>query len=92
MYVLDAEGHILAASGKAVPIEQAAPDASIAHVFPVPDLIARIKAGRTGILETKLQGLPIVLAFDDVAQWDWNVVAVADPAVLFKADPQSSKP
>jgi eukaryotic-like serine/threonine-protein kinase len=86
MYLLDAEGHILAASGNAIAIEKLAPDASVTQVFPVPELIARIKTGQTGILETRLEGKPVVIAYDDVAPWGWNVVAVADPALLFKAE------
>jgi hypothetical protein len=92
MFLLDAEGHILAASGDTVPLEHAAADASVTQIFPVPELVQRIKAGQTGILETTLRGLPVVLAFDDVAPWGWNVVAVADPALLFKADAQSAEP
>jgi serine/threonine protein kinase len=86
MYLLDAEGHIMAASGDAIAIEKPAPDASVTQVFPVPELLGRIKAGETGILETRLQDRPVVLAFDAVAPWGWNVVAIADPAVLFKAE------
>jgi serine/threonine protein kinase len=92
MYLLDAEGRILAATGDTIPIEQPAPDASVSQVFPAPDLIARVKAGQTGILETTLQGRPVVIAFDEVAPWNWNVVAIADPALLFKADMQSPAP
>ena len=89
MYLLDAEGRILAASGDTIPIEQPAPDASVSQVFPAPDLIARVKAGQTGILETKLQDRRVVIAFDEVAPWNWNVVAVADPELLFKAQTQA---
>jgi serine/threonine-protein kinase len=92
MYLLDAEGHIMAASGDAIPIEKPAPDASVTQVFPHPELIAHAKAGETGILETSLQGQPVVLAFDSVAPWGWNVIAVADPTVLFKPDASPAAP
>ena len=84
LYLLDAGGHILAAAGAAIPLERPAQDESLHQVFPSPELLARIKSGQTGVLETRLRGEPVVIAFDDVAPFGWSLAAVADPRALFK--------
>ena len=84
MYLLDANGHILAATGATIPLERPAQDESLHQVFPSPELLARIKSGQTGVLETRLRGEPVVIAFDDVAPFGWSLAAVADPRALFK--------
>ncbi|MGH8042839.1 MAG: cache domain-containing protein, partial [Rudaea sp.] len=84
MYLLDADGHILAAVGNAVALDRPGPDQPIRQVFPSPELLRRIKAGETGVVETRLRGAPVVIAFDDVAPFGWSVVAVADSRELFQ--------
>ncbi|HSM99755.1 MAG TPA: cache domain-containing protein, partial [Rudaea sp.] len=85
MYLLDANGHILAATGAAIPLERPAQDESLHQLFPSPELLQRIKSGQTGVLETRLRGEPVVIAFDDVAPFGWSLAAVADPRKLFKS-------
>jgi serine/threonine-protein kinase len=89
MYLLDTNGHILAATGAAIPLEKPAQDESLHQLFPSPELLRRIKTGQTGVLETRLRGEPVVIAFDDVAPFGWSLAAVADPRKLFKSTPAS---
>jgi serine/threonine-protein kinase len=84
MYLLDGDGHILAATGKTVPIEQPQPDAEVTQKFPLPALLRRVKAGQTGVLEASLGGQKVVIAYDEVAPFGWSVVAVADARRLLK--------
>ncbi len=83
VFLIDDEGHILAASGQA-PLQPSTADGPGADLFPVPNLLHRIKRGETGILETSFRGSPSVLAFDDVSPLGWHIVAVADAAILFR--------
>ena len=84
LYLLDANGQILAAVGETIPLQQPVQDQPLRQLFPSPDLLARIKTGQTGVLETRLRGKPVVIAFDDVAPFGWSLAAVADPRELFK--------
>jgi eukaryotic-like serine/threonine-protein kinase len=84
MYLLDGDGHILAATGKTVPIERPLPDAKITQKFPLQELLRRVKAGQTGVLEANLDGQKVVIAYDEVAPFGWSVVAVADARLLLK--------
>jgi hypothetical protein len=81
--LIDGTGHILASLNHTL---NTANDAAI-EVFPVPELLKRQRLHETGILETKLRGKPIVLAFDEVQPLGWNIVAIAEPAVLLQAMP-----
>jgi serine/threonine-protein kinase len=84
LYLLDRDAHILAASGKTIPIEHAQPDTPVSQVFPLPDVAAKVKAESTGVLETTLNGEKVVVAYDEVAPFGWSVVAVADARLLLK--------
>jgi eukaryotic-like serine/threonine-protein kinase len=84
VYLLDADGDIMASTGNLVEAESAAPDAAIANKFPLPAFLQRLHAGQTGIYETVLRGQQAVLASDVVMPLGWFVVAVADPAALLK--------
>ena len=84
MYLLDREGHIVAGTGDSVPIQAAPPDAEITQVFPSDELVRRIKAKQTGVLETTLRGQKVVIAYDEVTPFGWSVVAVADARALLK--------
>jgi eukaryotic-like serine/threonine-protein kinase len=84
MYLLDREGHIVASTGNAVAIEAVEPDAEITQIFPSPELVKRIKAKQTGVLETTLRGKKVVIAYDEVSPFGWSVVAVADAQLLLK--------
>ncbi len=85
MYLLDAKGHILAASGNKFPLQHPGSDDAIHQVFPLPELLTRVKAGQSGVLQTLLRGIPAVVAFDSIAPFGWSVVAVVDPQRLFAA-------
>jgi len=84
MYLLDAQGHILAGTGDAVPIEHPAPDTPVTQLFPLPELVLHVKEKKTGFLETTLHGEKVVIAYDEVAPFGWSVVAVADAKRLLK--------
>ncbi|HEY7872315.1 MAG TPA: serine/threonine protein kinase [Rudaea sp.] len=87
IYLLDGNGHILAAAGATIPLQRPAQDQPVRQVFPAPELLQRIKGGNTGVIETRLRGAPVVIAFDDIAPFGWSVAAVADPRELFKTAP-----
>ncbi len=78
LYLIDNAGHVLAASGEASPLERPAPETNVTAVFPLPELVQRIKAGQTGVIETRLGGEQVVIAYDEVSPFGWSVVAVAD--------------
>jgi serine/threonine-protein kinase len=84
MYLLDRDSHILAATGKTLPIEHPPLDTPVTQVFPLPELVRRVKAGETGVLEANLGGERVVIAYDEVAPFGWSVVAVADARLLLK--------
>ena len=92
VFLIDAEGHILAVTGKLFADQPQTTNNPDASLFPVPELLRRIKTGETGIFETSLGGLPAILAFDDVAPLSWHIVAVADPKILFKATAEPAAP
>ncbi len=83
VFLIDEEGHILASTGKLI-INPTTTDDPGTDLFPAPELLRRMKVGETGILETTFRRLPAVLAFDDVPPLGWHIVAVADPAILFR--------
>ncbi len=85
LYLLDANGHILAAAGATIPLQQPAQDQPVRQLFPSPEALRQIEKEHTGVLETRLHGEPVVIAFDDVAPFGWSLAAVADPRELFKA-------
>ena len=85
MYLLDAQGHILAATGDAEPVPLPPPDMPVTQLFPLPELVARVKAAETGVLEATLHGEKVVIAYDEVTPFGWSVVAVADAKKLLKA-------
>ncbi len=84
--LIDGNGHILASLNHTLPTSEGKSDAAI-EVFPVPELLKRQKLHETGILETRLRGQPVVLAFDEVEPFDWNIVAIADPDALLTTKP-----
>ena len=84
MYLLDRQGHIVAATGDAIPVDAAPPDTEITAVFPLPELVQHIKAKQTGVLEATLRGQKVVIAYDEVSPFGWSVVAVADARQLLK--------
>ncbi len=88
MYLIDAGGHILASTDARVPLQQPGADSEKPRKFPVPELLQRVKSGRSGIVEARMRGMPVVIAFDDVAPWGWSVVAVANPKLLFASAPK----
>jgi serine/threonine-protein kinase len=87
VYLLDADGDIIASKGHVFLRRQAAPDTEVAQPFPVPAFLQRLKSGQNGVFETDLDGQPSVLEADEIAPLGWHVVAVADPRELFKAAP-----
>ncbi|MHB8446940.1 MAG: serine/threonine protein kinase [Rudaea sp.] len=90
VYLIDEEGHVLAASG--APLAPVAADSAPENaVLPVPELLRRIRRGETGILETTFHGQPAVLAFDEITPLDWHVVAVADPKQLLRSSAQMAR-
>ncbi|MEO8802958.1 MAG: serine/threonine protein kinase [Rudaea sp.] len=91
MYLIDPDGHILAATGATIPLQKPDGDTPAHQVFPVPELLQRVKLRRSGVVEASLRGVPVVIAYDDVAPWGWSVVAVANPTLLF-ASTQKPKP
>ncbi|MDR3385927.1 MAG: serine/threonine protein kinase [Rudaea sp.] len=90
LYLLDGDGHILAATGKTVAIKHPQPDAEVTQTFPLPDLLRRVKAGQTGVLESTLEGEKVVIAYDEVAPFGWSVVAVADARLLLKSSDEDT--
>jgi serine/threonine protein kinase len=84
MYLLDAQGHILAVTGDAEPVPLPPPDAPVTQLFPLPELVARVKAGETGVLEAVLHDEKVVIAFDEVTPFGWSVIAVADAKRLLQ--------
>ena len=84
MYLLDAQGHILAVTGDAEPVPLPPPDTPVTQLFPLPELVARVKAGETGVLEAVLHDEKVVIAFDEVTPFGWSVVAVADAKRLLQ--------
>ena len=84
IYLLDGDGHILAAKGDLFPIERPPPDTAVTQVFPQAEVLRHVKAAQTGVLETTLAGQRVVIAFDEVAPFGWSVVAVADAKRLLK--------
>ncbi|MBU6199457.1 MAG: hypothetical protein KGP08_07360, partial [Xanthomonadaceae bacterium] len=87
LYLLDADGHIIAAVGATIPLQRPAQGAPLRQVFPAPELLQRIRSDHTGVFETQLRGVPVVFAFNDVAPFGWNLTAVADPHELFSNAP-----
>ncbi len=83
--LIDANGHILASLRHYV--DRQTDGAPQIEVFPVPELLKRQKLHETGILETRLRGQPVILAFDEVEPLGWNIVAVVDPGALLQAAP-----
>jgi serine/threonine protein kinase len=84
MYLLDAQGHILAATGDAEPVALPAPDTVVTQLFALPEVVAHVKSGQTGVLEATLHGEKVMVAFDEVTPFGWSVVAVADAKRLLK--------
>jgi len=84
MYLLDREGHIVAATGDSIPTDAAPPDTEITAIFPLPELVQHIKAKQTGVMEATLRGQKVVIAYDEVSPFGWSVVAVADARALLK--------
>lgn len=87
VYLLDRNGHILAASGATIPLEKPELEQPVKQKFPVAELRRQVKARNSGVIEGRLRGIPSVMAFDEVAPFGWSVVAVFDPRELFKAAP-----
>ena len=80
VFLLDGRGRILASMGHALPASEQAPDEASLEMFPQPELLRRLKARDTGILEARFGGQPAVLATDEINPLGWNVVAVVDPS------------
>jgi len=85
VFLLDGRGRILASVGHALPAAEQNADESNPRVFPQPEVLRRLKARDTGILEARFGGQPAVLAMNEINPVGWNVVAVVDPSQWFKA-------
>ncbi|HET8940967.1 MAG TPA: hypothetical protein VFN13_03160 [Rudaea sp.] len=83
MYRIDIDGHILAAAGATIPLQQPTAGGPARQIFPVPQILQQIKSGRGGVVETALRGVSVVIAFDNIAPRGWSVIAVANPGHLF---------
>lgn len=83
MYLIDVDGHILAAAGATIPLQQPTAGGPARQIFPVPQILQQIKSGRGGVVETALRGVSVVIAYDNIAPWGWSVIAVANPDHLF---------
>ncbi len=84
MYLLDADGHVLAATDKSLLGTEPLPDQDSLQQFPLPELLKQIKRGETGILETKALGQSDIIAFDNVEPLGWSLVVVADANQLLQ--------
>jgi len=84
VFLIDRSGHVLASSGTLLDQQELKPDAADAAVFPQADIVRRVKAHETGIVEARMRNHAYVFAASAVDPMGWSVVAVADPAQLFE--------